>query len=177
MMERPKIIGLLGRSRVGKDTVAEMIKEHCPEYKMRRLATPLKKAIKNLYDFDSFQLETNLKEEIDERWGKTPRECIVSLTDYMMGYMGTEFFTKRLYSEFDLPDYIIIPDVRYEHDINEIQRRGGIVVKIEKPNNPICHSFEDKIDGMKGDILIMNDGSLEDLQSNLKKQLVFMLVS
>jgi dephospho-CoA kinase len=174
-MYRPKIIGLIGRSRVGKDTVAESIMQKCPEYELRRLSEPLKKAINVLYDFDSNQLETNLKEEIDERFNKTPRECIVSLTEYMMGYMGTEFFTKRLY--YSAYEYIIIPDVRYEHDIVEIHRRGGIIIKIEKANNKVYHSFEDNIDGMVGDILIKNDGSLEDLQSNLRKQLVFMEVS
>lgn len=102
-MEAPKIIGLVGRSRVGKDTVAEIIMVHRPEYKLRRLSAPLKKAMKDLYDFDISQLETNLKEKKDLRWNKTPRECIVSLTEYMMSYMGNEFFTKRLYAEVGLP--------------------------------------------------------------------------
>lgn len=176
-MYRPKIIGLVGRSRVGKDTVAEIIIECSSDYEVRRLSAPLKKAMTELYDLNKEQLETNSKEEIDMRWGKTPRECIVSLTDYMMGYMGKDFFTKRLYGENGLPEYIIIPDVRYEHDIVEIHRRGGIIIKIEKTDNSVCHSFEDNIDGMKGDILITNDGSIEDLQSNLRKQLVLMLVS
>lgn len=176
-MEAPKIIGLVGRSRVGKDTVAEIIMEDRPEYEMRRLSAPLKKAMKDLYDFNVSQLETDLKEKIDPRWNKTPRECIVSLTEYMMGYMGTNFFTKRLYSEDELPEYIIIPDVRYEHDIREIHRRGGIIIKVEKTQNNVAHSFEDNIDRFIGDFLVKNDGSIEDLQSNLRKQLVFMLVS
>lgn len=176
-MEAPKIIGLVGRSRVGKDTVAEIIIEHCPEYEIRRLSAPLKKAIKDLYDFNVSQIETDAKEKTDIRWNKTPRECIVSLTEYMMGYMGTNFFTKRLYGEVELPEYIIIPDVRYEHDIHEIHKRGGIIIKVEKTHNTVSHSFEDNIDDMNGDFLIKNDGSIEDLQSNLRKQLVFMLVS
>jgi hypothetical protein len=176
-MEAPKIIGLVGRSRVGKDTVAEIIIEDRPEYELRRLSGPLKKAITNLYDFNLSQLETDLKEKKDSRWHKTPRECMFSLTEYMMGYMGTDFFTKRLYSEVDLPEYIIIPDVRYEHDIREIHRRGGIIIKVEKTHNYVSHPFEDNIDAMKGDFLIMNNGTIDDLQSNLRKQLVFMLVS
>jgi hypothetical protein len=176
-MEAPKIIGLLGRSRVGKDTVAEIIMEDRPEYEIRRLSAPLKKATKELYDFTISQLETDLKEKTDPRWHKTPRECIVSLTEYMMDYMGTRFFTNRLYGEVDLPEYIIIPDVRYEHDIHEIHRRGGIIIKVEKTHRTVCHSFEDCIDGLTCDFLVKNDGTIEDLQSNLRKQLVFMLVS
>lgn len=176
-MEAPKIIGLVGRSRVGKDTVAEIIMVHRPEYKLRRLSAPLKKAMKDLYDFDISQLETNLKEKKDLRWNKTPRECIVSLTEYMMSYMGNEFFTKRLYAEVGLPEYIIVPDVRYEHDIREIHHRGGIIIKVEKTVNTVYHEFEDCIDNMEGDFLIKNDETIQDLQSNLKKQLEFMLVS
>ena len=69
----PKIIGLVGRSRVGKDTVAEYIIEQFNEYKIERLSNPLKKAVCNLYNFTPEQVESNQKEEIDKRYGFTPR--------------------------------------------------------------------------------------------------------
>jgi dephospho-CoA kinase len=176
MMSSPKIIGIVGRSRVGKDTIAEMIIDNYPQYTIKRLSAPLKGAVKELYNFTTEQLETDLKEAIDERWDKTPRTCIVSLTNYMMDYMGVEFFTKRFYSNYD-GEYVIIPDVRYEHDIDEIHKRGGIVIKVEKKDRIVSHPFENRIDGMKCDCIIKNDGTLEELQSNLTKQLVLILVS
>lgn len=176
MLSSPKIIGIVGRSRVGKDTVAEMIIQKYPQYVIKRLSTPLKLAIKDLYGFTTEQVETDLKEVTVEQWEKTPRECIVSLTDYMMDYMGVDFFTKRFYNEY-MGEYIIIPDVRYEHDIHEIHKRKGIVIKVENPNRYVTHVFENRIDNMKCDCTIINDKGLEELQSNLTKQLELMLVS
>ncbi len=91
-----KIIGLLGRSRAGKDTVAEYICNHYPYYQIVRLSYPLKKAVCCMYDFTMDQVESSSKETIDLRWNKTPRETIQSLTQYMMSYMGHDFFTKKL---------------------------------------------------------------------------------
>ena len=99
----PKIIGLVGRSRVGKDTVAEYIIEQFNEYKIERLSNPLKKAVCNLYNFTSEQVESNQKEEIDKRYGFTPREAIVSLTNYMMSIMDVDHFTKLLYNKYEDP--------------------------------------------------------------------------
>ena len=135
----PNIIGLLGRSRVGKDTVASYISTIHPEFKIVRLSMPLKKAACELYGYTMEQIESHEKESMDSRWNKTPRESIQSLTDYMMGYMGQDFFTKKLYHAYDTKQtspYIIIPDIRYEHDIQEIKKRKGLVIKIERPHYP-----------------------------------------
>ena len=47
----PKIIGLLARSRSGKDTVADYIISNYKSYNIvkRRLAGPIKNAVKELY--------------------------------------------------------------------------------------------------------------------------------
>ena len=170
----PKIIGLLGRSRVGKDTIAEMVLLLHPEYSIHRLSYPLKRAACNLYDFTMDQLESNSKEVIDTRWNKTPREVIQSLTEYMMNYMGKDFFTKKLFHQYDhqqIPCHIIIPDIRYEHDILEIQRRGGVIIKVERANNPVYHTFEQHIDFLKGNYRIQNTGTIDDLHNEVIKMM------
>lgn len=167
-----KIIGLLGRSRVGKDTVAEILCNKTGKYQIVRLSYPLKKAVCCLYDLTMDQLETSAKEAIDTRWNKTPREVIQSLTDYMMNYMGNDFFTKILFNHYDsgkYSDHIIIPDIRYPHDIVEIQKRGGIVIKIERPNNPIRHEFEKHIDNLEGNMTIVNDKGLDHLHEKINQ--------
>jgi len=173
----PRIIGLLGRSRVGKDTVAEYIcKEATPAgYQIIRLSYPLKKAACSLYDFTMDQVESSSKEAIDPRWGKTPRETIQSLTTYMMDYMGHDFFSRKLFDAYDQSMYsqhIIIPDIRYPNDIHEIRKRGGIVIKVVRPNNPIQHSFENHIDALEGDITITNDRGVDDLHREIKRYLI-----
>jgi len=167
-----KIIGLLGRSRSGKDTVADHLMVLFPEYQIKRLSAPLKEASVALYGFTSAQIEGPLKEVTDARWSKTPRECIQSLTEYMMDHMGKDFFTKRLWDQCQSQHltHIIIPDIRYEHDIYEIHRRGGIVIKVERPNNPFPrHAFENQIDFIKGDYRILNDSTIESLQKQVEQ--------
>lgn len=120
------------------------------------------------------QVESNSKEVVDPRWNKTPRETIQSLTEYMMSFMGVDFFTKKLFHLYDtqqIPSYIIIPDIRYEHDILEIQRRGGIVVKVERENNPIHHKFEQHIDFLKGNYRIRNSGTIDALHEEVIKMM------
>ena len=168
----PRIIGLLGRSRSGKDTIANYLCLHHPEYEIVRLSSPLKKAVCCLYDYTMEQVEYDSKEHIDPRWGKTPRETIQSLTDYIMTYMGHDFFSRKLFGAYDRMEYrgsIIIPDIRYEHDIQEILNRGGIVIKIERPNLDIRHSFEDHIDSLKGSITLTNDQSIHELHKKIKE--------
>lgn len=167
----PKIIGILGRSRAGKDSVADLICNICPEYHIQRLSYPLKRAVCCLYGYSMDQLENNTKEMVDPRWNKTPRETIQSLTDYMMGYMGKTFFTRRLFDMYDqgiIPPHMIIPDIRYEHDIYEIQKRGGIIIKVERPENNVSHSFERHIDFLVGNHRIINDGSMDQLHEKIK---------
>lgn len=170
----PKIIGLLGRSRAGKDTIAEFICNQHPEYQIIRLSYSLKKAACCLYDYTMDQVESSSKEVIDGRWNKTPRETIQSLTNYMMSYMGNDFFTKKLFNAYDKGKYsdnIIIPDIRYPHDIVEIQKRGGIVIKVERPNNLVQHTFEDHIDKLYGTTTIINDQGIDDLHVKIKNVL------
>lgn len=164
----PPIIGIVGRSRAGKDTIASIIIELYPEYQIQRLASPLKKAVVALYDFEPTQLEDDTKEIVDTRWNKTPRETIQALTDYMMSYMGTDFFTKRLYEDSAMPKHMIIPDIRYGHDIVEIKKRGGIVIKVERSTKMyIKHLFENHIDALEGDFQLHNNGTIEDLRQEV----------
>ena len=168
----PKIIGLVGRYRVGKDTVAEYIIEQFNEYKIERLSNPLKKAVCNLYNFTPEQVESNQKEEIDKRYGFTPREAIVSLTNYMMSIMDVDHFTKLLYNKYDTGDtskYIILPDIRYPHDIDEVKKRGGIVIKIKRLSTFSFHDHEYIVDSLKADYYIDNDGTIDDLHNKVKE--------
>jgi hypothetical protein len=157
----PGIIGLLGRSRAGKDSVAAALCNIYPDYQLVRLSYPLKEAACHLYDYTMDQVEGPAKEQIDPRWNKTPRQTIQSLTEYMMNYMGHDFFTRRLYTKYN--SHIIIPDIRYEHDILEIKKRQGVVIKVERPVNQVHHLFENHIDQLQGDFTIINSGTLDDL--------------
>lgn len=86
-----KIIAITGRRRSGKDTVADyLVKEY--GYEKFSLADPMKLALSHLFGFTHDQLWENRKDEVDERWGLTPRE--------VMQLFGGEFLNDKIYELF-----------------------------------------------------------------------------
>ena len=142
------IVGLVGRSRVGKDTVAAALVAH--GYTIRRLAQPIKDACAALYEWTPETMETDLKECMDKRWGVSPRRAMVHLTHTMRMHMGPD------------GENIVIPDVRYEHDIQEIHRRGGITIRITREHGP-DHEFEQHIDTLETTCTVKNNGTTQEL--------------
>jgi hypothetical protein len=56
----------------------------------------------------------------------------------------------------------VIPDVRYEQDVQEIHRRGGITILITRDNGP-DHGFEQHIDTLETTCVIKNNGTTQEL--------------
>jgi hypothetical protein len=148
---------------VGKDTVAQVLSD---KYKLKRLAQPVKDACKVLYGWDDFILESDLKEMKDEKWGLTPREAMVNLTNSLKKLNGSDFFIRRFFETWD-GSATVIPDVRYASDVNEIHSRGGITIKIERHGGP-RHEFENEIDDITTTYVIQNSGSVSDLISAVR---------
>jgi len=171
----PKVIGLLARARCGKDTVGDyIISQYSPEAVVKhRLAQPIKDAVCALYGFTPCQIESDKKEQVDTVIGISPRQAMIGITTHVMEEMGRDFFSRRLFGDLDAGligggnQTIIVPDVRYEHDIYEIRRRGGIVIKIVRPNVLPRHAWEDGIDNLDGDFLIINSGKLAELYAQV----------
>jgi hypothetical protein len=164
----PPIIGLLGRSRGGKDTFARVFcQETRDSYVVRRLAAPVKEAAAALYGFTHAQLEGPSKELTDPCWDIRPRDAMIRITHDTMDFMGRDFFTRRFWSSYD-GARIIIPDVRYEHDLAWIRERGGIIVKITRPQYALAHEAEAHIDGLIGDTEIINNGTLADFEEKIR---------
>ena len=82
----PKIIGLVARSRSGKDTVADYIIDEYKTYNIvkRRLAGPIKSAVKELYSFTDDHLETDLKDIKIDAFNCSPRDAMVAVTKAIM---------------------------------------------------------------------------------------------
>lgn len=171
------IIGIMGRSRTGKDTVARILRAAAaarpgPPYAIVRLSAPIKDAARALFAFDDAQIEGPLKEVRDARWGVSPRQVFQTLTEGTMKHMGVDHFTRLLYAHYDagtLGPRIIIPDIRYEHDVREIHRRGGRVIHVARADLPVRYACEDHLDTMhaQADVCIVNDGTEDDLRRSV----------
>ena len=169
-MTLPKLIGILGRSRSGKDTVANIIREKFPHYTIYRFAQPIKNALQEIYGFTPEQLEDDQKELIDNRYNITPRQAMQEMTTFYLNKHGAGFFSNKLFNIFDnkdanaIDDGIIIPDVRYAHDIEQIRNRGGIILKITRPSLTLSHIIENNITDLSGDYEIINDKDISMLK-------------
>jgi len=169
MSSLPPIIGLLGRSRRGKDTIANYIINKYPIYKNIKLARPIKDAAKSLFDFSDEQVENAQKEIIDKRWNISPRDAMVFITTSLMNKMGSDFFSKRLFDNILPDDKVIISDVRYDNDITEIRKRNGIIIKVLRDIEPY-HPWESHIDHHTYvDYTIENNGSLDNLYKQINQ--------
>jgi hypothetical protein len=156
------IIGLVGRSRVGKDTVASFFQG---THQVRRLAQPVKDACKVLYGWSDVEVESAAKEERDHKWDLTPRMAMVHLTHAMRQCNGSDFFTKRFFETWD-GQPVVIPDVRFHDDVKEIHRRGGVTIKITREGGP-DHEFEFAIDSLSTTHQVENNGTIEELREKI----------
>lgn len=177
-----KIIGILGRARAGKDTLANCIFAVAPSntsFEIWHIASTLKKTIKVLYDLDDDQLTGNTKDMCDPRYGYTPRELCTMWNDNVSRVHGADFFVKRMFREYDVMDTkpnILIPDVRFPHDCDEIRKRNGIIVKIIRHPLPLQVSREDHIDRMSSDLIVYNTHDVRYLYHQVKRDLLPILI-
>lgn len=100
--------------------------------------------------------------------GKTPR--------YFMQRLGTEFGRKEMDDDFwvrlwqmNLPINrdIVTDDVRFPNEVKAIHGIGGIVVQLQREGTGGLVMHASELQGVRGDIVLQNNGSLDDLYTNL----------
>ncbi len=154
------IIGLVGRARSGKDTVALMM----TSFQIRRIAQPVKDSLKSLYGWDNRHTEGPFKEVIDPYVKKSPRQAMIETAERVKRESGQDFFIKMLLDSWDGKN-IVIPDVRFQNEIDAIRRYGGVLVKVVRDD---CSAFvcENHIDTLVTDYTVQNT-SLPSLHSQV----------
>ncbi len=185
------LIAVLGRKSSGKDTFANVL---INEFGFTRyaFADPLKKGIQSFFNLSDEQLyDVELKEKIDERWGVSPRILFQVFGTDLFQFSIKKFIPELkcderkhwviLFKEWYLeklskdPNFkVIISDGRFLHEIEEITKLGGYVVKIVRPVAEINgdkHQSEIEIDSIPEkyiDLSINNDGLLEDFNDKIR---------
>lgn len=163
------IIGITGKKRSGKDTVASLL-----GYEKRSFADPLKKACQVIFSLSDDQLEGD-KEEVDPRWGVSSRK--------ILQIVGTELFRNTLPNYMNIDNIwiesakmwlernkgknVIFTDVRFLDEARFIKKAGGIILRVVRDlENKDTHSSETETDKITADYTIYNNSSLEDLANN-----------
>ena len=72
---------------------------------------------------------------------------------------------KKTSTKQSSPFNIVVADVRFPHEANAIREMGGQIWKVERSSleNADIHSSELDLETIKPDVLMTNNGSLEDL--------------
>jgi hypothetical protein len=161
------IYGFTGPMDSGKTTAARMITNNILSF-----ATPLKKAVKEIFHLTDAQLHTfEGKQLLDIRWGMSPRDMLQYVgTDLLRGWIPKLWVTNmriRLNEIKDSGVVVAIDDVRFEDEAELIRNLGGTIIHMQRPDARTAgihgHDSEKGIDIQFGDVRIINDTSLADL--------------
>ena len=173
-MAQPNIIGITGRARSGKDTVADFIVAAQGGYRysfadpIRAMLVPLGIDLADPY----WQAR---KEDVIPALGVSPRR--------MMQTLGTEWGRQLIHPDLWLlmaqqrllrnGPGMVIPDVRFENEAAWVRRHGGRIIHVSRPDNKEveAHSSENGIELEPTDTQLFNTGTLEELQIAVKDML------
>ena len=165
--EQEKIIGLTGYAQSGKDTIAQQFVRNLG-YERIGFADSLKSILYALNPRvelfnDDFIGHWHIKNIVDDKgWDEAKKEPEIRQLLQRLGTeggrvaLGEDIWVKTL---FNSPHgaRIVISDVRFENEANEIRRRGGKVIRIIRPGvGPVNDHASDKID-FEADYTLTND--------------------
>ena len=174
-----KIIYLIcGRPRMGKTTVGNFIKDFYDKNSSSKCAvTYFSKTLKN-YAKDYFGWDGSPETK--------PRELLQYMgTDYIRNKLGkTDFVIKRTLEDIEILSsfftIFVVDDTRFPMEIETCKElaKNVVSIKVERPNfdsdeltiEQKNHEVETSLDNyQKFDYIIINDGSLEDLEKKTIK--------
>jgi hypothetical protein len=179
-MNIPRLIAICGYKRCGKDTLSDYI---CKKYGHQKvkIAGKLKEIVKIVFGFSEEQVESDLKEEIDSRWGITPRQAMQFIGTEMFQYKIQELlpdiqrklWIKSVISSINDDSKIVISDLRFLHEYIELKNKGFFVIKIEKDDNEIIdtHKSETEFLSIPSDITLKNNNTLKEFFTEFENKI------
>ena len=187
-MTQPTIIGLAGKARSGKDTVASHLMRHYGFVRyafadaLRDAALALDPIIDNTVetiDGSPFLRFLRLSEVVEaDGWeaAKEHPEVRRTLQNYGVAIreIQPEFWIDAAMAEADRESRpVVVTDVRFPNEVEAIRARGGLFVRVTRPGvyGVNEHISEHAIDHIPADYTIHNAGSLDDLAASVRRQL------
>jgi dephospho-CoA kinase len=194
----PRIIAICGAKRSGKDVLAEhLVKHH--KYERVAFANPLKQAVKVLFNFNDEQVETDIKDVVDEKWGITPRAALQFFGTEIMQEKIQELLPdmKRNFFANTLKNYIaercdadadgektsfVISDMRFLHEyemlynIPNIRKEDVLIIRVIRPSGVAVgaavadiHKSELEYVNIPYDVVLVNNSTIENYLAKFDK--------
>lgn len=170
-----KLIGLHGKAKAGKDTIASLL---CAEhgFKQMSFAGPLKAATAVMFGWPvELMYSQEGKEMQSQYWGLAVRDALQRFGEGARKWFGEDFWVKRWlvdYSQVMTKLNIVISDVRYENEADTIRQYGGYIIHVHRNGAGLSgeqarHSSEAGIQFHDNDLVIDNNGTLDDLRQTV----------
>jgi dephospho-CoA kinase len=182
MATSPRVIALCGLKRCGKDTVADvLVREYGFEH--RKIAEKLKSMVQNLFDLSLEQVESDLKETVDPRWGVSPRrlmqffgtEVLQEKIQELMPHKGRRFLIQSTLA-VPVTCPMVISDLRFMHEyevLREAFPNSLEVIEVRRQTlasaSPDTHISEHEFVRIPKNKILYNNGTVADLQSHARR--------
>lgn len=188
-MQNKRLIGIAGLARSGKGEVEKSLMKHLIPAHLSRIkfddapafhrhiefyafADPLKLAASAMFGLplDDFY-GGDEREIVNGFWGISPRVMLQKLgTEGGRHLFGEDLWIKRAHQAFSNSQEgtrFFVTDIRFEDEADWIRSQGGDIIHVKRRNKSTevqQHSSENGVSiDEKNDIVINNDGTLEDL--------------
>lgn len=175
------IIGVSGKLGSGKNAIAKIICDMEPSFKEKAFAYKLKEIVAILTSSPvSDTMSQEGKNTFIPGFNMTIGEMLQKIgTNALRDHFDTNVWINALMLELNkTTGNFVITDCRFRNEAQAIKDAGGILIRVNRPFNPIAkksnrdltHASEIDLDDYDGfDHVILNNGSLEDLEYKINK--------
>jgi hypothetical protein len=186
MGSRPRIIAITGAKRSGKDTLANYIADRY-QYTKIRIADPLKDAVSAFFNFSKDQVGDNdAKDQIDTRWGITPRKALQFFGTEVIQYKMQEllpgidrkFLAYSLVNKLEDHKYYIISDLRFYHEYEELAKLDAFIIRVDRPVMTDDHNHDVQVHPSEVEyrmipchMNVVNDKSIADMIRHFERNM------
>lgn len=166
------IVGIGYAKGSGKDTVANLLQEHVP---FKHKLNPIRVAFADALKHEFAGIMDTTVEEIEKNKPLWRPGLQWYGTEYVQQILGDKlYWVKRLedrmtYLQRSLHKCVIIPDVRFLHEVEFIKRNGGRLIRVDRggPRSD-KHASEQELTGYVGwHHIIDNNGSMNQLNAKV----------
>lgn len=132
------ILGITGKAGHGKNTVANMIREICPEMDWQIVAYADKlKQVYTILTGEEVQDDADWKNGLAPNWGMTRRQMLQRIgTDVMRNEFHQDVWVRALFAGINSDRNYIVTDVRFPNEASAIRAGGGKVIRV------VRHGYE-----------------------------------
>ena len=190
------IISVSGKIGSGKDTVANLIKQLTPtkNWKIKKFAGKLKQVATLItgIPIEKWEDQEFKQTQLGPEWNMTVRDFLQKLgTEAVRDGLHADAWVNALFADYKMQtvyegewDYWekqvtpnwIITDTRFPNEIEAIQKRNGILIKVIRDSGNtvgIAHTSETALNDFdQWNYVIENNGTIEDLKQKISEILL-----